>query len=94
MRHDLWLPAGYEPIDRAAIESRQSGRDDMRKLGIVHIEGIGCPDVNLTAVPDPRDVRRFRFVNLDGVLLHHCAGPELLRRLASGNPKFLGRRHW
>lgn len=87
----LYLPADHEPINRADILSRLDLRDDARKPERLVITPL---DIDWTLVPDKRDVRRWRAVDLTGVVHMHAAWPEMLRRLAAHQPKPLGRRHW
>lgn len=89
----IWLPSDHEPINRAEIASRLALRDDGRPLGRLVIE---VPDLSIdwTLHPDRRDVRRWRAVDVFGVVQAHAAWPTILRNLASGQPQALGRRHW
>ena len=91
MQH--YLPSGYAPIDRSQILSRSDPRDDMRPLGrlLLVVPGV---DIDWTLVPDRRDVRRWRAVDLSGRVHDHAAWPTILRNLASGQPQAIGRRRW
>lgn len=80
-------------IDRSEILSRNSPRDDVRPLGLIHVEFLGL-SINWTLRPDLRDVRRYRAFDIAGILQAHAAGPTLLRDLAAGVPQALGRRRW
>jgi hypothetical protein len=93
MQHDIWLPSGYEPIDRSLIPSRSDMRDDMRGPGLLVLEVPGL-SINWTLRPDKRDVRRWRAVDLAGVVQAHAAWPRMLRDLAARQAQGLGRRHW
>lgn len=93
MLHYEYLPSGYEPIDRSLILSRHNQRDDMRAPGrlLLIVPGV---DIDWTLVPDKRDVRRWRAVDLSGDVHAHAAWPTILRDLAHGQPQALGRRRW
>ena len=67
--------------------------NDMRPLGRIVIDVPGLR-LDWTLVPDRRDVRRWRAVDLAGVEHAHAAWPTILRMLAAGQPQALGRRRW
>jgi hypothetical protein len=51
-------------------------------------------DIDWTLIPDRRDVRRYRAVDLSGKVQMHAAWPTILRKLAEHQPQAIGRRHW
>lgn len=91
MQH--YLQDCYATIDRSQINSRRDLREDMRALGrlLLIVPGV---DIDWTLIPDKRDVRRWRAVDLSGAVHAHAAWPTILRDLAHGQPQTLGRRNW
>ena len=87
----LYLPAGYEPIDRSQIPSRSDPRDDTRRPERLVITPLG---IDWVLVADPRDVRRYRAFDVSGNEHMHAAWPTMLRKLAEHQPQALGRRRW
>ena len=70
------------------------GRDDCRPLGRILIDVPGL-QIDLTLIPDARDVRRWRAVDAaTGQVMQHAAWPTILRDLAAHQPQAIGRRHW
>lgn len=93
MQHAIWLPSGYEPIDRAQIPSRSNARDDARAPGLLVLEVPGL-SINWTLKPDSRDVRRWWAADMAGAVQAHGAWPQILRGIARHQPQAIGRRHW
>ena len=89
----MYEPNIIEPIDRSLILSRQDVRDDLRKPGRILID---VPDLSIdwTLLADKRDVRRWRAVDIFGIVHAHAAWPTMLRDLAADRPQALGRRRW
>lgn len=79
-----------QPVEHAEPLGR---RDDCRPLGRIVIDVPGL-SIDLTLIPDRRDVRRWRAVDLSGAVVAHAAWPTILRELAAHQPQAIGRRHW